>query len=157
SPGVRSSLLRRLRDGEECPHPLAGPDVEGLHRAGRIAAVLKPLRHPTPDDREILVNHGWRRDLRLQARNVTTEVRGHRRGAPSAKRRVMLACLRINGEEALAPANEQARLAIVTPPEGEATTVVAGVRERWSLFVGSRVEDPELPSRLGVERCDSME
>ena len=60
-------------------------------------------------------------------------------------------------EEALAPANEQARLAIVTPPEGEATTVVAGVRERWSLFVGSRVEDPELPSRLGVERCDSME
>src|SRR5262249_32802860 len=81
------------------------------------------------------------RDLRLQARNVTTEIGGERGGALRTKRSGWLTRLCIDREKTLTPADQQPRATIVAPPEGQTPAVVARVGQRGAL-------PPRFPGRI---------
>jgi hypothetical protein len=75
-------------------------------------------------------------------------------GAARRERRHRLAALRIDRKETLPAGNEDPGVAPFTAPVGDAAAVQPGAAQRRALFVGSRIEQPELLAGIGIERDD---
>jgi hypothetical protein len=98
------------------PDALAGTDVERLHRARRVAAVLQAIGDARSNDDEVLVDDGG--DVTCVCRRGTSRPRGSRsarRGAAAGKVAIGFPLIGVDGEEALTGPAMKTRVSPASP------------------------------------------
>ena len=158
APRVRTEVLGRLRNGEEHPGALAGPHVEGLNRARRIAAVLQPIRNAGADDHQVPVDD--RRRGRLACEAAARRARGSSFSAGGAaaagKVATGLPVFASTAKRRWRPAMK-IRVSPFSPRQKATPRLFSPVpTQRRPLFVGARDRTPRAarPCRRSARRPD---